>query len=46
MDVDNGEGRCGREVAGVGFAFKFELEDVFVVNNLWTSRAVGISDSF
>ena len=46
MDVDNGEGRWGRELAGVDFTFELELEDVpVVVNERWTSRAVGISDS-
>jgi hypothetical protein len=46
VDVDNGEGRWGREFAGVDFAFELELEDVpVVVNERWTSRAVGISDS-
>lgn len=47
MDVNDDEGRCGRELAGVDFAFELELEDVLVVvvNERWISRAVGISDS-
>jgi hypothetical protein len=46
VNVDHGEGRWGRELAGVSFAFGLELESVpVVVNERWTSRAVGISDS-
>ena len=46
MDVDNGEGRWGSELAGVDLGFELELDDVpIVVNERWTSRAVGISDS-
>ena len=32
MDVDNGEGWCGREFAEVDLMFKFEFEDVLVVS--------------
>jgi len=46
VDVDNGEGWWGRELAGVDFAFELELEDVpVVVNERRTSHAVRILDS-
>jgi len=49
-DVDNGEGLRGSKLAGVDvdvLALEFELEAVLlvVVNERWTLRAVGISDS-
>jgi len=44
MDVDNGKGRCGRELGVVGDDFLFEALEV-AVNERWISRAVGISES-
>jgi len=44
-DVDNGEGRCGRELGVVGVDFLFEVVFGVAVNERWISRAVGISES-
>ena len=33
MDVDNGEGWCGREFAEVDLVFEFKFEDVLVVKD-------------
>jgi len=45
MEVDNGEGRRGRELGVVDVDFPFELVLEVVVNERWISLAVGIWES-
>jgi len=45
MDVDNSEGRRGRQLGVVGVDFPFEAVLEVAVNERWISRTVGILES-